>query len=249
MILANYCTASSAIDRLCDPTPPKRILFLRGETGFGKTSVIRAALARNSAKYVALQISADCDVGEFIFRTRKTIGDMPAVTAQLRDTGSPLTVQTARNFLVGWRNQINVVVNRGAEHVSGLTQALFSDLASVGEPVIYAMDDFDQSSPSFEDFVCRRFLPYVGFSPPVRVVIAGQTIPDPNNIEWADHCEPIFDLKGVAKPEDWIPVVLAMKRKVKDRSLGDYLAGACDIVSGRPDRMMQLIEGLPKDTA
>jgi hypothetical protein len=142
------------------------------------------------------------------------------------------------------------VVNRDAADFGAMTEALFSDLAALGEPVIYVLDDFHDASPSFADFIFRRFLPYVPLSPWVRVLIAGRKIRVPNNIEWADQCERIFDLGGVAEPKHWVPVVLAMKRRVQDRNLEDFLAGACAAFNGRPDRIMQFIEAkTSKETA
>ncbi len=78
----------------------------------------------------------------------------------------------------------------------------------------------------------------------LKVVVAGQEVPDRNNIEWDDCCK-FHKLYGVWEAKHWLPVVKAMKRRILVESELDWMAGICHALDGKPDAIMKIIQGLP----
>jgi hypothetical protein len=80
----------------------------------------------------------------------------------------------------------------------------------------------------------------------VRVVVAGQQVPDEHNIEWGQCCSK-HELFGVLEAKHWMPVVKEMKRRLPVEPGEVWLAGICHARNGRPDEIMKIIKALPKE--
>jgi len=85
-------------------------------------------------------------------------------------------------------------------------------------------------------------------TPTLRLVLAGQEVPDNEiNADWPDICC-LHDLYGVRQAEHWLPVVEAMGRVFPPdiEKPRDYLAGICMAMEGRPADIKKWIEAFPR---
>lgn len=104
------------------------------------------------------------------------------------------------------------------------------------------MDTFESATAEVAEWISGPLLARVANTPPVRVVVAGQQVPDENNIEWCQCCA-VYDLRGVREARYWMPVVQSLGRRVPSE---DYLAGICDALKGQPLAIMIQIQTFPE---
>jgi hypothetical protein len=126
-----------------------------------------------------------------------------------------------------------------------LTDAWFNDLAELSQLIVFLFDTYDHAPTEVQEWLSGPFLARVIHVPTVRVVVAGQVVPDRNNIEWG-HCCVMHDLDGVREPHHWLPIVQRMNRRIPpSREPLSWLAGVCDAYKGDPQNIIKVIEGLP----
>jgi hypothetical protein len=128
---------------------------------------------------------------------------------------------------------------------AALTDAWFQDLRAFDHPVLMVLDTYEQATDAVTGWIDGPFLSRVAQARPLRVLLAGQKVPDINNIEWG-HCCASHELLGVPDAEYWWPIVEAMNRRIDDvDDPKSWLVGVCHSFRGRPKEIMQIIEGLP----
>jgi hypothetical protein len=158
-------------------------------------------------------------------------------------------IQINRNWLGGINNHISVALQNESQDVRehrrvALTEAWFDDLRNFDQPVLFALDTYEQATIEVQEWISGPFLSRASQSQQVRVLVAGQKVPDEKNIEWG-HCCETRHLYGVPEAEHWLPVVQAMGRYFPDSNPLSWLAGACHISKGNPSMIMQMIQTLP----
>ncbi len=252
--VANYEQARAALSALLRDDCVGRIVLLRGASGFGKTAVLRAfqsGLLATSPRIVAASLRSVSHVGEFFSQAHDALG-APSLTnfaARVAELGSPLKAVVSRNVLIGWNHQINVIAERNEEReLTALTDAWFADLEALGA-CLFIFDDFHMVRSEVCAWLTGPFLGRVAKRPTMRVVIAGQTVPDHNNIAWGGACDRVHDLNGVEVAEHWMYVVRTLGRRIDAPDPHSALVGICKFAKGRPDVIMQFIEGLPPETS
>ena len=127
------------------------------------------------------------------------------------------------------------------QRLAGLTDAWFADLHGLQAPFLLVLDTFEQASTEVQHWVAHQLLPGVTNTPQMRVLIAGQTIPE-QSIEW-DHCCDSELLPGVLDAEAWLPVAEAMQRQIPSK---EWLAGVCYALKGNPSKILKAIETRPQ---
>jgi hypothetical protein len=148
-------------------------------------------------------------------------------------------------------NAINLAlsVETGTPHeirrVSTLTRILFSDLRKIPNVLLVVFDSYEQATTKLADWISGPFLSHIAYASNVRVLLAGQVIPNPDNIEWGGFCT-TFELSGVANSINWLPIVHAMGRFIPVDDPESWLAGVCHALRGQPSAIMKIIESLPR---
>jgi hypothetical protein len=103
-------------------------------------------------------------------------------------------------------------------------------LQNLKHPVLLVMDTFEKAETAVKLWVTGPLLARIARLPSLRIVLAGQEVPDADSIEWGDYCHPVVEALGkiipVRDPESW-------------------LAGVCHAHKGRPLEIMQSIQSLP----
>lgn len=254
MLLANYSNEQSLLRELTDSNCSKQILLIRGQSGSGKTALIRAYLENvpQTTVQIKFQLGKDVGITEIFYRMGGYLGwdKLNQFTQQINYMQNPAKVQIDRNWLLGINNHINVVLKTDnsrdlEDRRVRLTEALFRDISTFSDTLILVIDAYENAVTEIENWISGPFLARVAQINKIKVIISGQKVPDDNNIEWGNCCQ-TCELLGVKDAEQWIPIIESMKRKVPMEPAYVWIAGICHALKGNPDQIMKVIQGLPR---
>lgn len=255
-VLANYAAERRIIEEFLHGEIEQRILLLRGVSGSGKTSLLRACLDATPRGVTLIPFQAResaVGVAEILYRVVEEIGPrhFQRFAAQVAQFQATPTVQVGKNIAVG-RNQVSVALqaeNPTDRHQrqSALTAAWFEDVQAWGQALILVVDTFEQATRETQEWLAGPFLARVGRPAHAhwRVLIAGQATPEAHNIEWGGCCQ-ARELLGVPTGRDWLPVVQALHRVIPAENPETWLDGLCHGFAGLPDPILKIIDALPR---
>ncbi|MBE9472160.1 MAG: ATP-binding protein [Chloroflexi bacterium] len=254
-LLADYDRERQAFEALLTPDCRKRILLFCGASGCGKTTLLSACLEQVPAAIPCIPIQlrgSAVSVAEVFYRSghRLSWERLSRFTAQVATLQGVPQVQIDHNWLLGINNRISVALHAeeptDREHRrAALTEAWFQDLQAFDHPVLMALDTYEQATAAVTAWIDGPFLSRVAQVSQLRVLLAGQEVPEAHNIEWG-HCCTAHHLCGVPEAEHWWPIVEAMNRRVNVPDPRSWLAGVCHALGGRPKEIMQVIQDLPR---
>lgn len=252
--LADYDAERRAFEALLNPDCGRRILMFRGTSGSGKTSLINHCIHRatGTIPLIPIQLRGSVvSIAEIFYRSGGRLGweRLDNFTNQVADLEGAPEIKIDRNWLAGINNRISIALHAqdqvGREHRRvALTEAWFEDMKDFQQPVLFVLDTFEQGTTEVQDWISGPFLARAAQIAQMRILVAGQIVPDENNIEWGNCCV-THELFGVPEAQHWLPVVEAMNRYVPVNDPLSWLAGVCHTLKGRPKDIMQIIEGLP----
>lgn len=254
IIFADYHEQRSAFDELCKPECDNPILFFEGESGSGKTALLRECISHISGDIKPLAF--DCKtrtitISEIFSRSVHMIGweGLSEFRKSVSSFSKGLTISVHDIAQTGDQNSIDLALRAESEkerenRQTLLTDAWFRDLRNLDSRLLVIVDTFENSGNETFNWFCGPFLARVPGTPQLRVLIAGQETPDLNNIEWGDYSKH-YQLLGVLDALDWMPVVEAMGRYIDVENPMNWLAGVCHALEGRPEAIIKIIEGLP----
>lgn len=257
VMLANYEVPREAFASLLTGDCLRRILLVQGDSGTGKTALLtycRSKVPDTDFHVVLVQLrGVMVSVAEIFSRIHRVLGwaALPRLTKHLASLEAGLNIKIEGNQQEGFNNRINLVLHTGDnkddrdQRRIALTDACFEDLANLGKRMLMVFDTFEQANSEVAAWLEGPFLTRVEQTATLRVMIAGQKVPNRNNIEWG-HCCDHHDLPGVPEAPHWLPVLQNMGRHVPNRNPEDWLAGVCAAFNGRPDSIMKVIEALPR---
>ncbi|HSS49809.1 MAG TPA: ATP-binding protein [Thermoanaerobaculia bacterium] len=254
VVLANYDSERQLFAELLVPSSPKRILLFQGESGIGKSTLLRscAELIPASAKFIPIELrGAAVSISEIFYRFAGRLDwtQLENFCHQLVAMEPAVATTLDRNHLTGIRNQINITLSSQglidrSERIAALTEALFRDLESLHNLVVLTFDTFDNASTEASEWLSGPLLERMARTKNARVVIAGKTVPNINNIEWGAFCE-IRMLSGIVAADPWLAIIEKLRKIIPHHSGGGWMSGVCDALNGNPAKIMQVIEGLP----
>jgi hypothetical protein len=249
-LLADYHEQCGAFTALLQPTCQANILLFSGASGSGKTTLVNACLDKVPAHVtsIPIQMRGSATTVPEIFRRvgeKRAWRKMNNFIAALQ-TIPQVLVDT--NRLIGIGNQINVALDAPPadrdQRRATLTHAWFDDLRALDDLLLIALDTYEDATPEVQQWIAGPFLACAVEIPSLRILIAGQKVPNPHNIEWGSCCTH-HELYGVPEAEHWLPVIEAMGRYIPVDPPETWLAGVCHALKGAPKDIMQVIEGLP----
>ncbi len=258
-VFADYVDERSAFDELCCSDCDKPILFFEGESGSGKTKLLFDC--KNRIPDDLIHIGFDCKSGtisvtDIFYRSVNKLGwellpeFQHEVSTYSEHTTINLNIKDVK--LKGDRSSIEIALRAEKEEdkrirQSILTNAWFQDIKNFDNNLLIIIDTFEKATSVFKSWLDDSFLGHVSDTPQMRVLVAGQCIPDIKNIGWGDCCNH-YPLLGIPDAKDWMPVVEELNRHIEVENPLNWLAGVCHAFKGRPEAIMKVIMNLPLKT-
>ena len=252
IMLANYKEERAAFVQLWERQCQKPILLLCGQSGCGKTSLLKHCHQTAPPEKV-FRVFLNCkrdgiNPAEVFSLAANHAGrdKLPAFSQCLRQHN----VEIRDNQIEGNSNQISVVLGSGSEQerkerLVWLTDAWLQDINQLDRPLLLVVDTYEKAEAALKSWLESVIARLPRACSQLRMVIAGQKIPDTNTVEdWANHCCE-YELKGVHEPEHWLPVVEGLCKKVPGESPLDCLRGICLAMRGNPAGIISLIRAFP----
>jgi hypothetical protein len=255
-VIANYEHARELFNLLLATDAQQRILLMDGASGTGKSTLLLVCLESAGAiRHVPFSFrKTSITVNEVFFRAGDRLGwqYFPRFLARVDEMATTrVQIEGNRQFGIGQKIEVVLAGEKIEDQdyrVAELTTAWFGDLAAAPFDVLFAFDHFDEAVTSVQQWLGGPFLTRAAATPHVRVVIAGKSVPEADNIEWGGCCR-TSKLVGVPEARHWLPVVQALNRHVGDLDPLSFLSGVCQAHNGRPDAIMNFICSLPERRA
>ncbi|RFP62836.1 MAG: ATP-binding protein [Limnothrix sp. CACIAM 69d] len=190
-----------------------RILLIEGESGMGKSTLLRSFRQEcqmlESVSYVAFDCKGLESLPAFLYQFLEDLGkeNFPRFTKRIRqmDVGG---VEFTGNDISG-QNQISIALNPGVDakgqeyRQEQLIEDFVEDLLAMSRRVVIIVDTFQEAHEPFQQWIGGRWLKTVARKlTNVVMVVAGHHVPDRNNLAWGDDCE-YFSLNGIRDHQEW----------------------------------------------
>lgn len=257
--LANYKKEQRLFKQLLAAECDSRILLLQGGSGVGKTTLLQVCLsaAREQGQFHCVPLDfkgAALDILDLLHQIGEAVKweNLANFTQMIEQIhSSTVNVNIKATSLIGFKNRLQVILpSENSEQrklvLLELTKALLLDLKSLERAVLFVFDTYEKALQEVQDWVFQHLLTEVAKNTGLRVVLAGQTVPDEKTIQWG-HCCTLQSLKANCQPDDWISVVEALKKKSPYSHIGlfETLEILCFSFREQPDSLMKTIHGFP----
>lgn len=248
--LANYTEEQAHFQELLDRNSRQRILMFQGESGAGKTRLLEYCVDSipSHIAYLSIQLRGqDTTAMNVFYRLGRRVGweRLQNFTQQVAVLMNSPHAHTDLIWRHGLRQHLQSImqiesVTDQKDRRAVLTDALFADLQAFQTPRLLIFDTYEQATTELDEWFSSHFLPWVSDTDSLRVLVAGQKLPE-ESADWR-HCCNIHKLDGIRDAQAWLPVAHAMGRTVPSL---DYLAGACAMADGNPSKILDFVRLLP----
>lgn len=245
--IANYAVERQQFTQLLDDNGRLRILMLQGESGTGKTCLLENCLANVPPQMHALSVQLrgkDTSVAEIFNRLGRRIGwqKLPKLSTQLSTFAGDDAINWQSNVSKQLRTALQLPdLNRRRQNIIDVTDALFTDVQNLATPTLLAIDTYEQATTELDNWFNAQFLPWIADTDRVRVLVAGQKVPQISSD--FRHCASRYELKGIADAEAWLPIAQALGHEIPSI---DFLAGVCAAFQGNPSNILKFIRLQPR---
>ncbi|MDX2214860.1 MAG: ATP-binding protein [Oculatellaceae cyanobacterium bins.114] len=186
-----------------------KILLIQADSGMGKSDLLKKFQdsCPSEALVVPLDLKgADLGIPYFFNWVCEDLGydRFQQFTAELRQMVSG-AINFANNQMEGQQTiqiALNVDENTRRYRLGALQRAFFQDLAAIQQRVVILLDTFQLAVSDLQNWIESELLRMVPRLPNLVVVVAGQTVPDCNNIGWGSACESCY-LEAIEQVEAW----------------------------------------------
>jgi hypothetical protein len=254
-LIADYETERKAFKELLKADCEKRILLIKGQSGSGKTTLLTHCrqYIPNDFQHIPIDLKGSAmSIVDIFFRSGSRLkwNYLKNFTKQVADLQGASNVKIENNLLKGTNNNITIALH--SENLNDreyrrtvLTHSWLDDLEFYKKPILFLIDTFQDASEEVRSWISGPVLSGIADIDNIRMLIAGQTIPDEHNITWG-HCCKTQCLYGVPDAQHWLPIVQNMQRIIPFQDPLTWLAGVCHALQGKPNEIMKIIEALPK---
>lgn len=188
-----------------------RIMLIEGVSGMGKTSLLSRFKDKcpSEVKLVPFDCKGVSSIAAFLSELVVDLGrdKFPHFLEKVK-----FFVQGGVDFSendIAAEKTISIAINSSVDlatqeyRLEQLQQAFFDDLARIEHRTVISLDTYQEASDSLQDWIETKWLRTVERRVKnVITVIAGQSIPSPNNSVWGDNCEH-FLLTAIVDIKAW----------------------------------------------
>jgi len=203
-----------SIVRLCSGSSRERIVLLSGDSGLGKTCLLRETVRYARGRQVAV---AEVSLNSF--------KDIQAILDRLAlDLEPKLTARITQE----WRQPL----------------AFWRSLRTLPVPVVIVLDQYEAvaKSPEVVHWI-NQLLDEVEKSPGLAVIVGGQSIPERTHAPWRDNSV-WHQLGPILDPNDWKPWVEKKYPRLGVGVAGNDWQTLVAATEGRPDKVIPLFDVL-----
>ncbi len=222
-----------------------RIMFIEGPSGIGKTSLVRRFKHKcpSEIKYVPFDCKGGNSLADFLSHVILYLGNehFPNFSSKLKFFVHG-GVDFSENDIAA--ETISIAIHADANsatqsfRLDQLQQAFFSDLGELEHRTVITLDTYQTASELLQNWIESKWLRAVECQlERVVTVIAGQSIPNPNNLVWGDKCEH-FHLPAIKDVKAWYDFY---SQKLSEDSI-KTVALLCDGHPATVHQMLSLVE-------
>lgn len=190
-----------------------RILLIEGESGMGKSTLLRSFRQEcndfETVSYIAFDCSGFANLATFLYRFLRVLGksnfrNFTRQVCKFQGGG----IDFSDNEISG-QNQILIALKPESDarvqefQQEQLLEAFTEDLLAIEKRVVVSIDTFQNANESLMKWIEGQWLGMVAEQlVNVVTVVAGQQVPSPNHVLWGDDCE-YFSLNGIRDHQEW----------------------------------------------
>lgn len=209
--LANRTTELDVFLKMAVGDYDCRIMLIDGETGMGKTSLLNKFENKcpHGIKYIPFDCKGIRRVSEFLSQIVADLGHDQFKKFLLKVKAFVHGGVDFSGNDIAAENTISIAINNGFDKVTQnyrleqLQEAFFDDLSKINQRIVVTIDTYQLASEDLSNWIEGKWLrDLVRRLDNVVTIIAGQSIPAPNNTVWGNECE-YFQLKAINDMEAW----------------------------------------------
>lgn len=202
----------------------QRILFLKAPSSYGKSHLIDrfTHLCQNQSrvKLVNLDLTDSVTgIAYFISRMKRKLQTERFLKyrEEVRQILSTQRNASMSNIdIQGDENTLQILLNTDEQQkqlrLAQLEDAFFQDLGQIQSTVVMMIDAFEKAPEELKKWIGTAFLPATVEHPNLRVVIAGQEVPEASS-EWR-ACHHCCELTPITEVDVWCEYAKAQRWKV-----------------------------------
>lgn len=228
----------------------KQILLIEAESGFGKTELLKQfpVVCPDHVCCVPIDLKAAKEEGVsyLLSRVRRRVGacHFPTLDRVILQFLKGTSFEGQDIYMVGEKQQFQVILTGDPDsrrfRLARLREAFCQDLRDLDQQVVMILDTFNEASPELETWIIG-FLAEVSETPNLRVVLAGQRVPQPT-IEWSDCCE-LTRLEPIDQEEDWYGYATAVRLPLEREAIKAVVR----LMKGNPQMIRNALQDLAKE--
>ena len=221
--LVNRRDEQALLDDLLQPAARQRILLLQSGSGYGKSLLLeayRAVIEARGHAWAAIKLDrGGVDAVDLLAALCHQWGwqYFHRFHAALSRLATPASVEVSRNVQIGFsRSQINLPENPAQRRAQmhELAQAWFADAQAylpADRPAVILIDTYNRAGAAGSQATVNEelhgwmedvFLTQVQHTPALRLILAGQQVPESSLTPWERCCQRLV-LGPIHSADDW----------------------------------------------
>lgn len=250
--IANFVTEQTQFNALIDSAENPNILMFQGSSGSGKSHLLNHCLGTlTDTDWKVAKLSL-LEGGGSILNLFKAFGaemgwhNLPHFNERVAGLTGKEVDEDETVWRVKMRSHLREInrisdLDTRKDWYKQLAEAWFIDLESYNRPLLLSIDTYEKREDEFDSWFSNEFLFGVADTDKLRVLIGGQTVPEPT-AEWG-FCANIHNLQGIQDANEWM--AWGERVKIAIPSL-EWLAGICYGLKGHPAEIIRTLETLPR---
>lgn len=205
--VADHRQVREAFGALLTRDTRHRILLIRGPSEVGKSYLLRQ-MEGNVLPWPGVAL------GRLDFKGTTQIDEAVRIFVQALEVGAPAP----------------------DPRLPAALSRILDQLKNRQRPTLLLLDTYEAAGPDARDWVRQQLLPTVVRAPWLRVVIAGQQVPEVTGATWASAAAPLLELKAPAA-DDWFEWCRTYRPEVT----ADEVEVVCRVAASRPGLLAALL--------